>query len=120
MPYLESERIATKKQFCLCMRHNHNVTFSGSTLIDPCEVSICSHKRHKCEVKNGTAVCVCNLACTREYAPVCASDGKTYPNKCFMEVESCESGLPLRVVRPGKCGKFKKSMNKLFVLMLVP
>lgn len=85
--------------FCTCV-------VSGSKLMDPCEVNLCRHKRHRCEVQNGTATCVCNAACTLEYDPVCASNNNTYPNLCGMEVAACESGERLRVVRPGRCGKF--------------
>ncbi|XP_068725068.1 uncharacterized protein [Montipora capricornis] len=74
-----------------------------SKLAEPCEVGFCSRKRQRCEVQNGTAQCICNLACTRELSPVCASDNKTYPNKCVMEVAECESGQSLRVVRSGRC-----------------
>ncbi|KAJ7381020.1 hypothetical protein OS493_004615 [Desmophyllum pertusum] len=38
-----------------------------------------------------------------EHSPVCASDKKTYPNKCAMDVAACESQQYLRVVKPGEC-----------------
>ena len=82
-----------------------NLCVSGSKLFDPCAISFCSHKRHRCELQNGTAVCICNTACTLEYAPVCASNNETYPNKCTMEVAACESGERLRVVKGGRCGR---------------
>ena len=85
----------------------------GSELKDPCEISLCSHKLHRCEIQNGTAECVCKTACTLEYDPVCASDNKTYPNKCAMDVAACETDQYLRVVRPGKCGKLIYFLIKL-------
>ena len=39
---------------------------------------------------------------------MCASDKKTYPNKCAMDVAACESQQYLRVVKPGECGKFMR------------
>merc|ERR1712112_613858 len=45
----------------------------------------------------------CNKVCPRIYAPVCASDGKTYNNECLMQVAACESGQNLVVVEQGPC-----------------
>merc|ERR1719481_2158968 len=52
----------------------------------------------KCE-----SVSNCNKVCPRIYAPVCASDGKTYYNECLMHVAACESGQNLIIVKQGAC-----------------
>lgn len=40
---------------------------------------------------------------TKIYAPVCASDGKTYSNKMVMENTGCEKNMVLTVMKRGKC-----------------
>merc|ERR1711951_192022 len=45
----------------------------------------------------------CNKPCPKIYLPVCGSDGKTYNNKCLLEVAACESGKDLEVVKEGPC-----------------
>ncbi|XP_067218521.1 ovomucoid-like [Chanodichthys erythropterus] len=42
-------------------------------------------------------------ACTREYAPVCGSDGKTYSNECTLCVAIRESGTEISIVNEGRC-----------------
>lgn len=84
---------------------NWNFLLPGLALFDPCEVSLCSHKQHICKVVNKMATCECNSACTQDYNPVCASDGKTYANRCSMEVTECEKGEKLRVIKMGECSE---------------
>jgi len=43
------------------------------------------------------------MACTKEFAPVCGSDGKTYSTECVMNAYSCRKGLNITVLHPGKC-----------------
>jgi len=43
------------------------------------------------------------MVCTREYRPVCGSDGKTYSNKCVFSVANCKANRKLTIKHPGKC-----------------
>jgi len=46
----------------------------------------------------------CPQACSKIYAPVCASDGKTYSNFCDLKMARCENPS-LSFVSDGKCKK---------------
>ncbi|KAJ3112814.1 hypothetical protein HDU96_004152 [Phlyctochytrium bullatum] len=46
----------------------------------------------------------CNVVCTFEFAPVCGSNGVTFPSKCALEAFACTSNLlDLTVARDGEC-----------------
>ncbi|EDO38471.1 predicted protein, partial [Nematostella vectensis] len=48
-------------------------------------------------------VCECPKACTREYKPACGTDGNTYPNRCVLAIQSCETGEKLQLAHDGPC-----------------
>jgi coxsackievirus/adenovirus receptor len=45
----------------------------------------------------------CPAICPANFAPVCGDNGKTYSNKCAMEVESCQSGKEIKLAFAGSC-----------------
>ena len=45
----------------------------------------------------------CNTGCTREFLPVCGSDGKTYNNACVLDAENCKKGTSVRIAKQGAC-----------------
>ena len=45
----------------------------------------------------------CPTVCTAFHAPICGDNGKTYSNKCQLDVESCQSGKKIKIVSTGNC-----------------
>merc|ERR1711970_1225135 len=46
---------------------------------------------------------VCPLVCTKEYAPLCCSNGKTYNNRCEYDKANCLSYVPIIIKHEGAC-----------------
>jgi len=56
-----------------------------------------------CKVVNGQAICDCPRACTREYNPMCGTDGVTYGNPCEMQYAYCNSRGQITQDHEGAC-----------------
>jgi len=54
----------------------------------------------------------CPVICPANFAPVCGDNGKTYSNKCAMEVESCQSGKEIKLAFAGSCDDKPKVTEK--------
>lgn len=58
-------------------------------------------------IPTGKAICRCPIVCTKEYDPVCGSDGRTFPNPCVVKYESCLKQRNISIVHYGHCGKYQ-------------
>merc|ERR1712168_244369 len=78
--------------------------------------------RAQCGCRNGfkllankkTCGKTCQKACTKEYKPVCASNGRTYSNQCIFEIAQCQAkkkGIKLTKISQGKCKAPKHPCN---------
>ncbi|CAL4085562.1 unnamed protein product, partial [Meganyctiphanes norvegica] len=45
----------------------------------------------------------CNSECGTEELTVCGSDGKSYPNSCWLTFANCTSSVQIEMVHPGVC-----------------
>eukprot|EP00123_Amoebidium_parasiticum_P005685 comp16829_c0_seq1/m.15255 comp16829_c0_seq1/g.15255 ORF comp16829_c0_seq1/g.15255 comp16829_c0_seq1/m.15255 type:complete len:414 (-) comp16829_c0_seq1:296-1537(-) len=45
----------------------------------------------------------CPAFCTRDYWPVCGSNGKTYSNKCVLKQAACEGNVEIAIAFEGNC-----------------
>lgn len=59
----------------------------------------------------------CDRTCTREYFPVCASDGRTYPNKCEFKNAQCNQA-ELVIASEGACPNENGGKFTIFVCFL--
>ena len=55
------------------------------------------------QVYDGECQDHCQMMCTRNYDPVCGSDGVTYGNDCELESLSCLRRMPVRLDHRGEC-----------------
>ena len=45
----------------------------------------------------------CNRQCGSIFSQVCGSNGRTYNNKCLLELDACERDTTIQVVKEGSC-----------------
>ena len=66
------------------------------------------------------AIKKCETACTREFFPICGSDGKTYNNKCLLKVATClNPEVELKSHGPCDPEKFNEAGMYIYIYMYV-
>ncbi|TRY74458.1 hypothetical protein TCAL_12493, partial [Tigriopus californicus] len=54
---------------------------------------------------------ICPALCPAIYAPVCGSDGQTYPSKCNFMAKACEDKSNLTIVSIGECPSLEQEVT---------
>lgn len=82
---------------CMC------VTFSGICAEHTCQYyAVCLPKL------DSTYECVCRTCEGTVYEPICASNGKTYANDCYMMEEACHAKRNTNILKRATCGKTRQ------------
>lgn len=76
------------------------VTFSGICTEHTCQYyAVCLPKL------DSTYECVCRTCEGTVYEPICASNGKTYANDCYMTEEACHAKRNTNILKRATCGE---------------
>ena len=74
--------------------------------IAPCDQKICKHYSNCITKQDNSASCFCPTCFTEiSYNPVCADDGMSYANLCWMKRQSCITQQSINVLKATVCGK---------------
>ena len=60
----------------------------------------------------GKPDCQCEDTCSLRINPVCGSDGESYENECYLQLEVCRRRSAINVLHAGECGKPSSVVTK--------
>ncbi|XP_052399204.1 tomoregulin-1b [Carassius gibelio] len=56
-----------------------------------------------CQNNGGDIKCVCQFECSKNYVPVCGSNGDTYQNECYLKQAACNQQRAIALASEGPC-----------------
>ncbi|CAH8596645.1 unnamed protein product [Schistosoma turkestanicum] len=86
---------------------NGNLCLYGGKCYDPLEHYYSAKNNPMKRIPSQFSNCICEqINCLNEWPdPVCADDGETYTNQCFLKRAICETQSMKRLLYRGNCGK---------------
>ncbi|XP_067659553.1 agrin-like isoform X7 [Haliotis asinina] len=70
---------------------------------DPCEGFPCENPKVCHLDKQRKPTCRCNIQCSNDFEPVCATNGRTYSNECLLRREACKARKNINILYGGEC-----------------
>ncbi|XP_050954795.1 tomoregulin-1b [Labeo rohita] len=67
-----------------------------------CDATTCRYSGI-CQNNGGDIKCVCQFQCSKNYIPVCGSNGDTYQNECYLKQAACTQQRPISLASEGPC-----------------
>ncbi|XP_071109972.1 agrin-like isoform X4 [Haliotis cracherodii] len=99
-----------KRESCLSKRRI-KVKLQGNC--DPCEGFRCEEPEVCHLDKQRKPICRCNFQCADVFEPVCATNGRTYSNKCLLRREACKARKDIDVLYSGECTPVTNPCDKI-------
>ena len=78
----------------------------ATTIEDPVRDAVILVQKRQIDFYAKAARQECPTICPANYSPVCGSDGRTYSNRCQLDIANCQDKqTDIYVVNDGECGE---------------
>ena len=96
--------------------HFFSVEEPEEDICNPDDIDSCEFGGMCIVNSEGKPDCQCEDTCSLRINPVCGSDGESYENECYLQLEVCRRRSAINVLHAGECGKPSSFATKPLIL----